>query len=179
MYRGYLGTRWKAGCQDASVLWKELQQKGYKGQRKSVAEYLQRFRKQTTFRSYGQLAWLLMKDAGGLQEEEETHLQALFVESQKLREIHHPAQVFQKMLSQKSPELLDDWLLMMEACGVKKLQNFASGLRQDYEAVKAALSYDWSNGQVEGQVNRLKIIKHQRYGRANFDLLRQKVLGPP
>jgi transposase len=179
IYKGYLGARWKAGCQDASLLWKELQQKGYKGQKKSVAEYLQRFRKQAAFRSSGQLAWLLMKDAGGLQEEEKTHLQALFAESQKLREIHQLAQAFQKMLSQKSPELLDDWLLKMEACEVKKLQNFATGLRQDYEAVKAALSYDWSNGQVEGQVNRLKIIKHQMYGRANFDLLRQKVLGPP
>ena len=62
---------------------------------------------------------------------------------------------------------------------MKKLQNFAWGLRQDYAAVRAALAYDWSNGQVEGQVNRLKTIKHQMYGRANFDLLRQRVLGPP
>ena len=179
IYKDYLSMRWKAGCQDVSVLWRELQQKGYPGQRKSVAEYLQRFQKQTAFRSSGQLAWLLMKDAGGLQEEEKTYLQALFVENQKLSEIHQLVQLFQKMVSQKSPDLLDDWLMKMEACGVKKLQNFASGLRQDYGAVKAALSCDWSNGQVEGQVNRLKMIKHQMYGRANFDLLRLKVLGPP
>jgi transposase len=179
IYKDYLRLRWQDGCQDVSVLWKELQQKGYTGQRKSVAEYLQRFRKQTAFHSPGQLAWLLMRDADGLQEEEKSHLQALFVENQKLREIHQLAQAFQKMLSQKSPDLLDDWLLKMEACGVKKLQNFASGLRQDYGAVKAALSCDWSNGQVQGQVNRLKMIKHQMYGRANFDLLRLKVLGPP
>ena len=75
--------------------------------------------------------------------------------------------------------MLDDCLQQMETCGVKKLHSFALGLRQDYDAVKAALTYDWSNGQVEGQVNRLKAIKHQMYGRANFDLLRQKVLGPP
>jgi transposase len=67
----------------------------------------------------------------------------------------------------------------MEHCEVKKLQNFAAGLRQDYEAVKATLSDEWSNGQVEGQVNRLKAIKHQMYGRANFDLLHHKILGPP
>ena len=83
------------------------------------------------------------------------------------------------MLSQQVPEKLDDWLEQMESCGVKKLQNFALGLRQDYGAVRAALIYDWSNGQVEGQVNRLKTIKRQMYGRANFDLLRQRVLGPP
>ena len=179
IYKDYLSLRWKAGCQDGSVLWKELQHQGYRGQRKSVAEYLQRFRKQTSVHSARQLSWLFMKDANGLPEEEKSHLQALLVENPKLREIHQLAQSFQKMLSQKSPELLDGWLLKMEACGVKRLQNFASGLRQDYEAVKAALSYDWSNGQVEGQVNRLKMIKHQMYGRANFDLLRLKVLGPP
>ena len=61
----------------------------------------------------------------------------------------------------------------------EEIAEFRLGLRQDYDAVKAALIYDWSNGQVEGQVNRLKTIKRQMYGRANFDLLRQRVLGPP
>jgi transposase len=179
IYRDYLHTRWKDGCQDVSLLWKELQQKGYKGQRKSVAEYLQRFRTQSPFRSARQRAWLFMKDADRLQEEERNHLKALFVENPKLQEIYWLAQSFRGLLSQQSPEKLDDWLIQMEHCGVKKLQNFATGLRQDYEAVKAALSYEWSNGQVEGQVNRLKAIKHQMYGRANFDLLLHKILGPP
>jgi transposase len=52
-------------------------------------------------------------------------------------------------------------------------------LRKDYAAVKAALTYEWSQGQVEGQVNRLKLIKREMYGRANFDLLRKKVIGAP
>src|SRR6185436_20419791 len=126
------------GCHEPSVLWQELQHKGYRGQRKSVAEYLQRFRKQTSVHSSRQLSWLFMKDADGLQEEEINHLQAMFVENPKLQEIYQLAQSFRKMLSRKAPELLDDWLLQMEACGVKRLQNFAAGLRQDYEAVKAA-----------------------------------------
>jgi len=179
IYKDYLGRRWKDGCQDPSVLWKELQHQGYKGQRKSVAEYLQRFRKQTSVYSSRQLSWLFLKDADGLQEEEITHLRAIFVENPKLQEIYQLAQSFQKMLSRKAPDSLDGWLLKMEACGVKRLQNFAAGLHQDYDAVKAALSYDWNNGQVEGHVNRLKMIKHQMSGRANFDLLRLKVLGPP
>jgi len=178
-YRTYLQTRWREGCQDVTLLWKELQQKGYQGQRKSVAEYLQRFRTQSLFRSPRQRAWLFMKDPDRLQEEESNHLQALFVENPKLQEIYGLVQSFRRLLSRKSPEKLDDWLIQMEHCEVKKLQNFAAGLRQDYEAVKAALSYEWSNGQVEGQVNRLKAIKHQMYGRANFDLLRHKILGPP
>jgi transposase len=56
------------------------------------------------------------------------------------------------------------------------LKNFAQKLKQDYEAVKNACSVKWSNGQVEGQVNRLKNIKWQMYGRASFTLLRKRVL---
>ena len=56
------------------------------------------------------------------------------------------------------------------------LRSFAAGIRRDYDAVKAAASTAWSNGPVEGQVNRLKFIKRQMFGRANFDLLRRRVL---
>lgn len=55
----------------------------------------------------------------------------------------------------------------------RRLRAFATGLISDYDAVKAALTTGWSNAQVEGQVNRLK---RQKYGRAKFDLLRQRVL---
>jgi len=55
---------------------------------------------------------------------------------------------------------------------VAELEGFAGGLNKDYEAVKAALNYEWSSGQVEGQIIRLKFIKRQMYGGANFDLLR-------
>ena len=59
---------------------------------------------------------------------------------------------------------------------LKKYENFAKGLKRDNEAVKNAPSEKWSNGQVEGQVNRLKFIKRQMYGRANFDLLKARFL---
>ena len=57
-----------------------------------------------------------------------------------------------------------------------EIENFGRALRRDYEAVAAALKYEWSSGQVEGQINRLKLIKRQMYGRASFDLLRQRLL---
>lgn len=60
---------------------------------------------------------------------------------------------------------------------MRELESFARTLSWDYDAVAAALKYEWSQGQVEGQINRLKLIKKQMYGRANFDLLRQRVLG--
>jgi transposase len=55
----------------------------------------------------------------------------------------------------------------------------AMGMKKDNEAIKSALSSQWSNGQTEGQVNRLKLLKRQMYGRANFDLLTSRFLHPP
>ncbi len=64
----------------------------------------------------------------------------------------------------------------MEKQGVPDLQSFAQGLKKDYDAVKAGLTLKWSNGQTEGQVNRLKFLKRQMYGRGSFQLLRKRVL---
>lgn len=77
------------------------------------------------------------------------------------------------MVKERRPERLDDWL---DAAEQTELESFARSLRKDYEAVRAALSYEWSNGQVEGQIHGLKLVKRQMYGRANFDLLKQRVL---
>jgi transposase len=71
----------------------------------------------------------------------------------------------------------DAWL--SEACSpasAKEMRSFAEGLKKDEAAVRAALRLEWSTGQVEGQVNRLKLIKRQMFGRGKFDLLRQRVL---
>ena len=70
----------------------------------------------------------------------------------------------------------EDWLERARSCGVETLRTFAAGLRQDGAAVRAALSLPWSRGQAEGQINRLKMLKRQMYGRAGFDLLRRRVL---
>jgi transposase len=69
--------------------------------------------------------------------------------------------------------VLDGWLCEAE---ISVLAPFAASLRRDEDAVRAALTKAWSNGQVEGQVNRLKVIKREMYGRAGFDLLRCQVL---
>lgn len=71
---------------------------------------------------------------------------------------------------------LDAWLAEARACGVRAIETFAAGLEQDGAAVRAALTMTWSNGQAEGQITRLKLIKRTMYGRAGFDLLRRRVL---
>ena len=60
----------------------------------------------------------------------------------------------------------------------RRFKSLANGLRADYEAVKAGVTLRWSTGPVEGQINRLKMVKRQMYGRAGMDLLRQRVLHP-
>ena len=85
-------------------------------------------------------------------------------------------QEFTTMLRERRGERLDEWLARVEKQGVAEMQGYAQGLQKDYEAVKAGLTLEWSNGQTEGQVHRLKLIKRQMYGRGRFDLLRKRVL---
>jgi transposase len=77
---------------------------------------------------------------------------------------------------QRTPDALAAWLATGTTCGIAELQTFAGGLQHDVRAVEAALREAWSTGPVEGHVNRVKLIKRQMVGRANFDLLRQRVL---
>ena len=80
------------------------------------------------------------------------------------------------LLTQRCSERLDSWLEPCEQSGTSALVGFARGLRRDEPAVRAALRSDWSQGQMEGQVNRRNLLKRQLDGRAKFDLLRQRVL---
>ena len=83
---------------------------------------------------------------------------------------------FQALLVGKQADRFDQWRLCVEQSGLKELQGFSTGLMKDEAAVRAAMTYDWSNGQVEGNVNRLKMIKRMMFGRAGFALLRSRVL---
>ena len=91
---------------------------------------------------------------------------------------HQMAQAWIAMVRERHAPDLDDWLARAHASGIPELETFAAGITRDKPAVVAALSLPYSNGQVEGQVNRLKLIKRMAYGRANFDLLRQRVIAP-
>jgi transposase len=68
------------------------------------------------------------------------------------------------------------WAAQTQASGPPELRGFARNLCRDWPAVQAGLTGPWSSGPVEGQVNRVKLIKRQMFGRAKFDLLRKRVL---
>ena len=96
--------------------------------------------------------------------------------NEDLRTVYLLSQEFVTLLKERQVEVLDSWLTRAKACHVTELTSFVNGIRRDYAAVRAACSLPWSNGTTEGQVNRLKFLKRQMFGRAHLDLLRVKVL---
>ena len=85
-------------------------------------------------------------------------------------------QRFRQMMRARDASTLDLWLTDGLASGIPELVHFASGLQREQPAVQAALELPYSNGQVEGQITKLKLLKRQSYGRAKLDLLRQRML---
>ncbi len=83
---------------------------------------------------------------------------------------------FLSMLRTLQGEQLEDWMQAAQQSTIREIHNFAEKLRKDQQAVQAGLTSIWNNGVVEGHVNRLKCLKRAMYGRAQFDLLRQRVL---
>ena len=86
----------------------------------------------------------------------------------------HLLEQFQVMVRKRDPSGLDTWL---DEASSSAMASFARGLRDDQHAVTAAVSLPWSNGQTEGQITKLKLVKRQMYGRAKLDLLRARLLG--
>jgi transposase len=122
-----------------------------------------------------QLAWLLCQEA----ERRSAADQALVEQLQPHTDLTHVQQLGQQgtaMVRQRQAADLDAWLQPCQASTSVELRNFVAVLQRDYAAVKAALTLPWSNGPVEGHINRLKLIKRSGYGRMQLDLLRQRVL---
>ena len=86
------------------------------------------------------------------------------------------AHEFTQIVRERLPNQLNEWLRAAMRSKLKEFVNFARGLSVDYEAVVNAIHYEWSNGQLEWQVNRLKLVRRQMYGCAKFDLLRARML---
>ena len=127
--------------------------------------------------SVKQLAWLLVKDPEKLTEQEQCDLEWVKQDAH-IATLSQFVQEFAAIIRQRWADMLDKWLQRSASSNISCLTTFASGITQDYDAVRAALETMWSNGQAEGQINRLTLCKRQMYGRASFDLLRARVLNP-
>jgi transposase len=120
--------------------------------------------------------WWLLAPTEDLNKEQRAFVEQLCRLCPQLDPVRELARGFRKMVSEQRPEELGAWLDAASS-EVAEIENFARALGRDYEAVGTAHEYEWSSGQVEGQINRLKLVKRQMYGRASSDLLRQRVLG--
>ncbi len=122
------------------------------------------------------LAWLVLRRAQKRSAEDQALLADLCRRAPELDEAVAFAEAFVGLVRDRAPNRLDLWLQRAGDSGVRRLRGFAKRLTADYDAVRAAVSLDWSNGQAEGQINRLKTIKRQMYGRAGLDLLGRRFL---
>ena len=198
-FRRYLTERWRDGYRNGSQLWREIQEMGFDGSRATVSRWVTVERrklppqerrsvepkvrqkpprpKKTVPWTANRAAWLLMKPEAELDAKEKAALQRIFLTDKQMVEAHKFAHAFQEIIRFQQPARLKPWLTNVIASGIEALVAFARGILQDLEAVTNAIKLPWSNGQTEGQVNLLKFIKRQMFGRAGFDLLRKRVLG--
>jgi transposase len=123
-----------------------------------------------------QTAWLFVRKADELNPDQSAYLCRLLHASEDFRQLYELSQQFWRIVKEKNREEFAGWITAVRSCNITELRYFVAGLQKDIAAVEAALTYEWSNGPVEGHNNRLKMIKRQMYGRANFDLLRLRVL---
>lgn len=120
---------------------------------------------------------MLMKPTDELKSDERMFREQLLADDPAWRDIETLSKAFIQLVHDRREADLDAWIELATAKDVANdLSRFARGLTTDLPAIRAALSLPWSNGQVEGQINRLKLVKRQMYGRANFDLLRSRFL---
>ena len=191
-YYEYVCQRWNEETPTALQLFEELPAKGFQGGISIVKDFVTRLRrglpglkhppKSITMRqapstlSARELRWLLTKREDDLTSEEKQSLVKLFKGSQEVGHIYRFLQSFLRMVRELKPDLLNGWMKEVRESQIQELVSFVHGIDRDYDAVRAGLTYSWSQGPVEGAVNKIKTHKRLMYGRASFSLLRKKML---
>lgn len=118
--------------------------------------------------------WLVLPDRR-LTAEQRGFVRALLSESEPIRLARELVVEFGRVVRARDVAALDVWMTQATNGPLAELRDFVVGLRRDEAAVRAAVELSWSNGQTEGQVNKLKMLKRQMYGRASVALLDQRM----
>jgi transposase len=189
---------WNNDRRDGRKLFGELRRLGYRGSYATLTRYLRRFRalpedaarrgasakpcpvlvavspcRELTPRT---AAWAVLRRAEKRSAEDRELLATLHRCDPELDEAITLAEAFLGLVRDRTPDRLDPWLNQAVRSTARPLCSFAKHLSADYEAVRAAVTLGWSNGPVEGQINRLKMLKRTMYGRAGLDLLGRRFL---
>ncbi len=200
-FEAFLKRRWAEGTTKIRHLLWELRQRGYTGSFSHWARFLAPWRVSSapdatakdeeapaasivpvidpaTGRRISALtaAALCVKPRGEMTERQIANIDALKAASVDFATMRGLAMRFRGLLRGGTAEKLDAWLEDARKSGIYGMRRFARTLRQDIEAVRNAILEPWSNGQTEGQINRLKTLKRAMYGRAGVELLRARML---
>ena len=182
-YKPYLHQRWNEGCTNVRQLHAELKERGYKGGYGTIRDYMLPFREAGAappavpgLPKARDLASWILTDPDHLGDDEKEKLARARERCPHLDALAGHVTEFAKILTGLHGDRLDDWITAVEADDQPDLHSFARGLKHDHQAVLNGLTMPWSSGVVEGNVNRLKMLKRQTYGRAGFELLRKRVL---
>jgi transposase len=196
-YKATLLAGWNHGCRNGRHLFRMIRSQGFRGQYGIVALYVRRMRQAQGLapgrrRSAQPLptvteaprrpltprraTWLVLRPSGPLTERDHQQLAQLTTQVPALAEAVTLAQDFAGLIRQRQPAQLEPWLTRAAASALPPFRRFAKGLRADMAAVQAAVTLPWSQGPIEGQINRLKLLKRQMFGRARLDLLARRFL---
>ena len=192
LHAPYLEQRWQEGCRNATMLWRELKERGYRGSERTLRRWIAE-RRQTGVRhqevvdtvaaeawtvpSSRRCARLLTATADKVGSRESEFLTNLRVTAPDLVRAGEIASEFAGMICKRAPEKAEAALkAWMETAQDSLLASFTRGLQRDSDAVQAALTEPWSTGPVEGHINRLKLVKRQMYGRGKLDLLHRRMV---
>lgn len=190
-HKPYLHQRWEQGFRNATHLHAELVARGYAGGATIVRGYIRQLRvtAPTTMTPptptpsapppVRQATSWLMTNPDHLDTEHSRQLAAILNRSPELATLADHVRRFAHMICHRAGTHLAEWITSAKATTISELRSFVTGLERDFDAVLAGLTLPYSSGPVEGQVNRIKMIKRQMFGRANFDLLRIRTLHQP
>jgi transposase len=177
-----LGAEWDAGCHNGAELWRRLRTEGFKGSLRVVTEWTTRRRRseKAALERPGitpparTLSHLMTTHREQLTKAEAVTVAAIETGVPALATAREVLDRFHRMLRTRDAAALTPWMADSET-GL--LASFCKGLKADLAAVTAALTEPWSNGQTEGQITKLKLVKRQMYGRGRLDLLRARLIG--
>jgi len=183
--------RWSEGCHNGMQLWREIRAQGFAYSSSPVSRFVAHLRQDPSHRparraasaltsargpSAREVALLFLRRSVDRTDEQTAYVEHLLREDAHIAAAYAVTQDFAIMLRRREGERLDQWIEDAAQSGIDNLKRFALGLREDYEAVRAGLTLDHSNGQVEGQVTRLKRVRRSMYGRGRFDVLQRRIL---
>jgi transposase len=183
-YVSYLRERIDAGCLDAAQLTREITALGCRGSAKTVGRFVSPLRAtaipspppRPAAPSVRQVTGWLTRHPDRLATEDRAGRTVLFARSPALATTGRLVRDFADLMVGRRGREVKEWITRARRDGSPVLRSFAAGLLRDLDAVTAGLTLAYSSGPVEGHVNRIEMLKRQMYGRANFDLLRRRVI---